>query len=257
MGDNEWSTIAASADTLADTVASFAATELNYYNSKKLAEYQNELAMQNWNTQNEYNTPSSQMSRYLAAGLNPNLIYGQGSNGNASSAPDAHNVGSYQLAIRKQELFSSILENRMRLQSIQSQKQDNALKAMKTRQENARAFIAEQDYNAIQRFMADKFGTEPVFLRTHGDSSYESYGSSTNSHKELRSSPTYLTLEQKWKNNELSSEKLHQMVMATQNMQSIFNTFHGNFSQMSAGDFFYTILRLLAGATIGNINPNY
>lgn len=44
-----------------------------------------------WQMQNEYNSPSSQMSRYLKAKLNPNLIYGQGSPGNASglNAPSA------------------------------------------------------------------------------------------------------------------------------------------------------------------------
>lgn len=40
-----------------------------------------------WNMQNEYNTPANQMRRFSEAGLNPNLIYGQGSSGNASGAP--------------------------------------------------------------------------------------------------------------------------------------------------------------------------
>lgn len=38
-----------------------------------------------WNLQNEYNTPQAQMKRFKEAGLNPNLIYGQGTPGNASS----------------------------------------------------------------------------------------------------------------------------------------------------------------------------
>lgn len=44
-----------------------------------------------WNMQNEYNSPSAQMSRFADAGLNPNLIYGQGNSGNASglNAPSA------------------------------------------------------------------------------------------------------------------------------------------------------------------------
>lgn len=42
---------------------------------------------QQWNAQNEYNSPAEQMSRYRAAGLNPNLIYGSGqaSAGNAGA----------------------------------------------------------------------------------------------------------------------------------------------------------------------------
>lgn len=52
-------------------------------------------ALSDWNMQNEYNSPKAQMERLKAAGLNPNLVYG---NGNAM--PTAANVkpsefGSY------------------------------------------------------------------------------------------------------------------------------------------------------------------
>lgn len=40
-----------------------------------------------WNMQNAYNSPTSQMERFREAGLNPNLMYGQGNSGNASSLP--------------------------------------------------------------------------------------------------------------------------------------------------------------------------
>lgn len=54
-----------------------------------LAKYQNEQNVKMWNMQNAYNTPAMQMQRMQEAGLNPNLMYGQGTTGNASSAPDA------------------------------------------------------------------------------------------------------------------------------------------------------------------------
>lgn len=49
--------------------------------------YQHDLDM--WNKNNEYNTPANQMKRYTDAGLNPNLIYGNGgaSAGNSTSVP--------------------------------------------------------------------------------------------------------------------------------------------------------------------------
>lgn len=53
-----------------------------------LAKYtfeQNQAAV---DKQNAYNTPQMQMDRYNQAGLNPNLIYGQGSSGNQSGAPN-------------------------------------------------------------------------------------------------------------------------------------------------------------------------
>ena len=42
-------------------------------------------AIEFWNMQNSYNSPQEQMKRFQAAGLNPNLIYGQGNAGNAGS----------------------------------------------------------------------------------------------------------------------------------------------------------------------------
>ena len=41
-----------------------------------------------WNKQNAYNTPTAQMERLEAAGLNPRLIYGQSSGGAAGNAGD-------------------------------------------------------------------------------------------------------------------------------------------------------------------------
>lgn len=38
-----------------------------------------------WNKQNEYNDPNAQMQRLKDAGLNPNLMYGQGTTGNAAT----------------------------------------------------------------------------------------------------------------------------------------------------------------------------
>lgn len=54
--------------------------------NKELASWQNDLALKNWNLENAYNTPEAQMQRFLAAGLNPNLVYGAGANsGNAGN----------------------------------------------------------------------------------------------------------------------------------------------------------------------------
>lgn len=63
--------------------------------NKHLADYQYGKDLEMWNRQNEYNSPVNQMERFKSAGLNPNLIYGQGSAGNATQlpkyqAPQAH-----------------------------------------------------------------------------------------------------------------------------------------------------------------------
>lgn len=54
---------------------------------RELAEYQWSKDLEMWNLQNHYNSPLSQMQRFKAAGLNPNLVYSQGNSGNASSMP--------------------------------------------------------------------------------------------------------------------------------------------------------------------------
>lgn len=61
---------------------------LNYAFNKKLAAQQNQYNLDMWKMQADYNSPQAQMQRFKDAGLNPNLIYGQGSNGNMSSAPE-------------------------------------------------------------------------------------------------------------------------------------------------------------------------
>ena len=47
-----------------------------------------ETQQQLWNETNAYNTPAAQKQRFLDAGLNPNLMMGQGGNaGSATSVP--------------------------------------------------------------------------------------------------------------------------------------------------------------------------
>lgn len=55
--------------------------------NKSEAELAYQRSIEEWNRQNLYNSPEQQMLRYSEAGLNPNLIYGQGNSGNASSPP--------------------------------------------------------------------------------------------------------------------------------------------------------------------------
>lgn len=65
----------------------------DYQNRKftqKMYDQQKSDNLDFWRTQNDYNSPQAQMRRYQEAGLNPNLIYGQGNSGNAQTiqSPD-------------------------------------------------------------------------------------------------------------------------------------------------------------------------
>lgn len=58
------------------------------------AEQANEMEIERWRLNNEYNTPANQMRRMIEAGINPAAAYQSVSSGNSSSAPNVHQPGS-------------------------------------------------------------------------------------------------------------------------------------------------------------------
>lgn len=54
--------------------------------SREMYDKQKADSINFWNMENEYNSPQEQMKRLQAAGLNPNLVYGNGSAVNTSSS---------------------------------------------------------------------------------------------------------------------------------------------------------------------------
>ena len=62
--------------------------EQNAYNVL-LAKYESEMNRKLIQEQNEYNSPLNQIKRYQAAGLNPNLIYGNGSSSSGNQQTPA------------------------------------------------------------------------------------------------------------------------------------------------------------------------
>jgi len=69
------------------TIAAKKAQDRENAHNKQMAEYSYSKDLEMWNRQNQYNAPESQMNRFKEAGLNPNLIYGQGNSGNATTLP--------------------------------------------------------------------------------------------------------------------------------------------------------------------------
>lgn len=65
-----------------------------YRQAKALSKFGYDQDVEQWHRANLYNSPESQMQRYTDAGLNPNLIYGQGTPGNAQQAAPKYNVPS-------------------------------------------------------------------------------------------------------------------------------------------------------------------
>lgn len=68
---------------------------VNYRRQSKLMDKQYQMNLEQWERQNEYDSPQAQMARLQAAGLNPDLIYGQMGNGSpAQMMATEQNVSS-------------------------------------------------------------------------------------------------------------------------------------------------------------------
>lgn len=92
----------------------------------ELAKFQADANEAYIDKQNKYNTPANQMARFQEAGLNPNLIYGQGNPGNQSSPaqmPDVGRVDYQSIGANLSSVFN---------QSALAQSQVAALKARTT-----------------------------------------------------------------------------------------------------------------------------
>lgn len=67
-----------SLSSLVSPVTDLIGGQLDYTRSKKMATTANRRQWEFWQANNDYNSPASQMQRLEEAGLNPNLVYGNG-----------------------------------------------------------------------------------------------------------------------------------------------------------------------------------
>ena len=127
-----------------------AGTALQAKYNREMVEQQNQYNLDMWKMQADYNSPQAQMQRFVAAGLNPNLIYGQGNNGNMSAPAEqlAAQVPDVQGALSK-------IGQAFNIQNLM-------LNAQKIREAKAEAKIAEinakreaDHYEADQQFGYD------------------------------------------------------------------------------------------------------
>ncbi|AJK28241.1 hypothetical protein [Eel River basin pequenovirus] len=72
--------------------------ELAYGRDVEMWNRQSAFNREMWDLQNEYNLPSAQMDRLRKAGLNPNLMYGNGASGGQAGAIQQATMPKYQSA---------------------------------------------------------------------------------------------------------------------------------------------------------------
>ena len=116
------------ADLLTGGISSLAQGAIGSFFNRGNADYSNNLAQQNARFWAQYNSPINQMQRLKEAGLNPNLVYGNGTavttaEGN-SGAPDVQGVNfdfrsPAQMALLKAEKNNRVKQNEL----LDSQKQ--------------------------------------------------------------------------------------------------------------------------------------
>lgn len=120
---------------------------LSYLFNKKLAEQQNQYNIDMWKMQNEYNSPQAQMQRFKDAGLNPNLIYGQGTSGNASSAPQMITPSAPDLSEDMSKLAQAFnIEGLKKLRAERREAESNADNAHTNERRNAYMLEAERHF---------------------------------------------------------------------------------------------------------------
>lgn len=74
------------------SLAGMAGAAVQHKYNKKLADYQNDINIENWNMQNEYNSPVNQRKRLEEAGINPAVLGGQNT-GNAGQIAQYQRAG--------------------------------------------------------------------------------------------------------------------------------------------------------------------
>lgn len=140
--------------------ATIGSTLLQNRANKKLTQYSFNKNLDMWKMQNEYNAPKQQMQRLQEAGLNPNLMYGKGTVGNAQTMPQ------YQALPSSGEVFGQsiagiqgLLESHVKKQTIEMNEMQLWLTANTAYTKAEREFIITDNLNfdnKIKFFQAEK-----------------------------------------------------------------------------------------------------
>lgn len=193
---------------LAAAAASKSASTANKRNVA-LVDRQNQWNLEQWNRENEYNSPIRQMERIKAAGLNPNLVYGEGVTGNSSSTVRSGTYPSTEQA----DTGKFIAEGAQQLGSmIQQQEQFDA--KLKQDGEIAEAQLeVEKEKNNINRSRTESQNRNTDIDTDFKRDSYDSRLRSLELENDIRS--------QKLENDKLTGQ-LTQAQIAHQNLATLY-----------------------------------
>lgn len=130
----------------------------DYWDGTAAMRKQNDLMRENWQMQNEYNTPLAQMQRFKEAGLNPNLIYGQTNMAGSIGTPTAPKSGGESLGRLVSTIMAFYQIGNMIAQNKNLNTQNSLIKS-------------QADFTGAQ---AERYRYETEWLKNHGTTSFES-----------------------------------------------------------------------------------
>lgn len=139
-------------------------TERTIAANKEAAELAYQRDIEKWNMQNAYNTPEAQMARFKDAGLNPHLIYGQGTSGNAQSYPQYH-APQYRYQYESGNFGAGIAQMLPMMMSIGSWLQDMRLKEQQYRTGEENLFTTDLKQSQLQQLMGYLQQRNPKLLQ--------------------------------------------------------------------------------------------
>lgn len=122
--------------------------------NKEQAAYAYSKELEMWNLMNQYNSPEAQMARYKAAGLNPNMIYGQGTPGNAQTLP-RYNAPTLQYNYKPAVDLPRVLGLYQDFQMRQAQ-----INNVKAQTENTKAKTLSENLRPALMQIAEKTGNQ-------------------------------------------------------------------------------------------------
>ena len=145
--------------------------EFNAQEAQKTREWQEKM----WNLNNEYNTPLAQVNRLQDAGLNPNLVYGNGSMQNvspmaSSSAQASSTPFNDSIAARHAKNFDAImrgLQTAITMQELKNKKAEGKNIESNTEKNNAEAQESQQRAKNLEtenKFNLDTFDARKVAI---------------------------------------------------------------------------------------------
>ena len=135
---------------------------LNRQYNLMLARLQNKWNIDQWQRENDYNSPTAQMARYRAAGLNPNLIYGQQNTAassptltaGASSAPqDMSAIGQKRNFGQAMQEMLNVEMQKAQIEAIKAGTENTKANTEKTSEETKNVVVAREGMS-IQNYIS-------------------------------------------------------------------------------------------------------